>query len=86
MILCHKCSGLLANSESEDVAGLRDCRCISGYVRGFEPVLNRAQAIDVQIDRTIERIELYERQGRNEQYLDPEWKVLGQLMLLKEGN
>jgi len=86
MILCHKCAGVLGYVERADIEGLRDCSCMSGWVRGFEPVLNCAQAIDVQIDRTIERIELYERQGRNEQYLNPEWKWLERLMLLKEGN
>ena len=83
MILCHKCAGVLGYVERADIEGLRDCSCISGWVRGFEQSRTRAQAIDVQIDRTIERVELYERQGRDAQYLDPEWRWLEKLMNLK---
>ena len=83
MILCHKCTGLLAYGESENIAGLRGCSCISGWVRGFEPYLNREQAIDAQINRTQERIAMYAQQGRSAQYLDPENKKLKELLQLK---
>ena len=64
MILCHKCSGVLAN-EGADTSGLMGCGCISGYVRGFEVPVDRAQAIAQQIKRQDELIALYQRQGRS---------------------
>jgi hypothetical protein len=69
MFLCHKCSGLLANRESENVTGLRGCSCVSGYYRGFEADLTREQAIGEQVKAAQSRIELYERQGRAGQLL-----------------
>jgi len=47
MILCHKCSGVLAG-DTKETEGLSGCGCISGWVRGFEPSLNREQAIAAQ--------------------------------------
>jgi hypothetical protein len=75
MFLCHKCSGLLANRESENVTGLRGCSCVSGYYRGFEADLTREQAIGEQVKAAQSRIELYERQGRAGQLLayEQEW-------------
>ena len=75
MYLCHKCAGLLLNEESEDVAGLRGCGCISGYYRGFEKNLTREQGIEQQVVTIKERIKLYERQGRAGQLLayEQEW-------------
>jgi hypothetical protein len=86
MFLCHKCSGLLVHDESENVAGLHGCRCMSGYYRGFELKLDRAQAIEAQIKRTEERIKMYERQERDAQYLEPEREWLRKLEELKKEN
>ena len=66
MILCHKCSGLLAASTNESIEGLLGCQCISGYVRGFESEHTRKQAIACQIEQQWRWINLYERQGRNQ--------------------
>ncbi len=65
MILCHKCSGLLAYADNEDTTGLLDCSCISGYVRGFEPMLNRRAAIAAQLAAQKEWQLLYMRQNRS---------------------
>ena len=46
-MLCHKCSGVLAG-DTKETEGLSGCGCISGWVRGFEPSLNREQAIAAQ--------------------------------------
>ncbi len=62
MILCHKCGGLLTEAST----GLYGCGCISGYIRGFEPHLTRAQAIAEQVKETKERISMFIRQGRSE--------------------
>jgi len=70
MILCHKCSGLLAWNKEEDTTGLLSCQCISGWVRGNEPVLNRQQVITCQFYRCFEWIELYTRQGREQYWID----------------
>lgn len=70
MILCHKCSGILASSASENTQGLNGCGCISGWVRGGEPNLNRQQVITVQFYRCFEWIELYIRQGREQHWMD----------------
>lgn len=83
MFLCHKCSGLLVHHKSDDVSGLLSCSCISGYYRGFEPSLTRAQAIDAQINCTTARLELYRRQGRSAQYIDLELAKLEQLEELR---
>ena len=68
MILCHKCQGLLAHEETENVAGLLGCQCISGYVRGFEKQHTRLTAVSAQIKQQREWITLYESQKR-----EPEW-------------
>jgi DNA-directed RNA polymerase subunit M/transcription elongation factor TFIIS len=47
MILCHKCSGVLAGNKTE-IAGLSGCGCISGWIRGFEPSVSREEAIAAQ--------------------------------------
>lgn len=70
MILCHKDAGLLAARDDENTAGLLGCGCISGWVRGFEPDLTRAQALEVQIKRQQERIDLYIAQGRSDWEID----------------
>jgi hypothetical protein len=86
MFLCHKCSGLLANRESENVTGLRGCSCISGYYRGFEADLTREQAIGEQVKAAQSRIELYKRQGRsgNNDYSGYEHEWIKKLENLKE--
>jgi hypothetical protein len=66
MILCHKCSGVLAYADKMEIEGLLDCSCMSGYVRGFEPTVNRAQAIEAQQIHCNFRIELYRTQGRKQ--------------------
>ena len=65
MKLCHKCAGLLANDETENISGLLECECISGYVRGFEPELTRPEAIKAQIEQQEEWKLLYMRQNRS---------------------
>ena len=86
MFLCHKCSGLLVNRESENVTGLLGCSCISGYYRGFEADLTREQAIDEQVKAAQSRIELYKRQGRsgNNDYSGYERECIERLENLKE--
>ena len=70
MILCHKCSGVLA-SRGENTDGLFGCGCISGYVRGFEPNLSRQEAVVSQIKATNQRISLFVSQGRGDDYIAP---------------
>lgn len=65
MILCHKCSGLLTN-HYRDHKELYPCECISGYIRGFEPTVTLEQAKAEQIKATKANLELYRRQGRDE--------------------
>ena len=64
MILCHKCSGVLSHGDNEDVSSLYPCGCISSYVRGFEPIVNRDEAIVAQVKACKERISLYIEQER----------------------
>jgi hypothetical protein len=77
IILCHKCSGVLASEGSED-HGLLGCGCISGYVRGFEIPVDRAGAIERQIAAQCKRIETYTRQK-----LEPEWIRLCQKQITR---
>lgn len=80
--MCHKCCGILA-SGNEDTSGLYGCGCISGYVRGFEPNLNRSQAVGCQYVATEQRIKLYEGQGRLESEIAPKrdrLAALGRMM------
>lgn len=65
MILCHKCAGVLAYEKIEDTTGLRSCECMSGYVRGFEPIVDRATSIVKQAEQQERWAQLYERQGRD---------------------
>jgi len=66
MILCHKCSGMLSfDRDSEVVTGLAGCRCISGWVRGFEPDLTRSEAVAAQIKRQQSDIDLYRSQRKS---------------------
>ena len=67
MILCHKCSGVLASTKEENINDLLGCQCISGYVRGFEEEVNREEAITTQIERQDSWIELCISQGGNQQ-------------------
>lgn len=69
MILCHKDAGLLAARADEDTTGLLGCECISGWVRGFEPDLTRAEAIRKQIAHAEESIRLYMQQGREAHWI-----------------
>ena len=64
MILCHKCSGILAMNHNEDTSGMMECGCISGWVRGWEPHLDRIAAIREQITACENRERLYAEQGR----------------------
>jgi len=41
-ILCHKCLGVLSG-ETKDTP-LQHCRCISGWIRGWEESVSFAQA------------------------------------------
>lgn len=66
MYLCHKCGGILLHDKTEDVSGLLDCQCMSGYYRGFEPCLTRTQAIAKQIEHQDSWIALYAQQGRTD--------------------
>jgi len=70
MYLCHKCAGVLLSEEQENTEDLLGCSCISGYYRGFEPKLNRKEAIAKQIARQIEWIELYTRQNRTNEEIE----------------
>jgi hypothetical protein len=79
MILCHKCSGLLASGDSENTIGMFHCRCISGYVRGFEPNLARLDAIQCQLDGMQRRLTLYRSQGREAWYITPVVEIIARL-------
>jgi hypothetical protein len=70
MILCHKCSGILASADNENTTGLLGCGCISGYVRGFEPYVTRQTALAAQINQQQQRILLYQRQSREQCWID----------------
>lgn len=74
MILCHKCSGVLANADSENTKGLRGCGCISGWVRGFEPEVDRDTAVRRQIMQCFERADLYTRQDRAADWVAREYE------------
>jgi len=66
MILCHKCAGVLTHAPDENMTALHGCRCISGWVRGFEPTLTRREAIAMQAHQALERALLFDWQGRNQ--------------------
>lgn len=83
MYLCHKCGGLLCHEKSEDVKGLLDCQCMSGYYRGSEPKLSRAEAIDAQIKAQEDWLHLYKRQGRSERDILPVQQKIEKLLVLK---
>jgi hypothetical protein len=64
MRLCHKCSGVLASGDGEDMSGLSECGCISGWLRGIEPDLTREEAIAAQIRTERRNLALWIEQGR----------------------
>lgn len=72
VLLCHKCSGVLANTDKDTNHGLNGCKCISGYVRGFQRAMSIEEAASAQVQREIEWIALYVSQGRVE--ADPAWQ------------
>ena len=80
MILCHKDSGLLANDPDENIQGILGCGCISGWVRGFEPNLNREQAIRQQIEQCFNWIHLYTQQDRTQDWMDKQYARAEKLM------
>lgn len=82
MLLCHKCSGVLSKSEHEDTSGLHGCECISGWVRGFEPNLTREEAIAEQIKACDQWIELFQHQGRSQDWIDEQEQRKQQLLAL----
>lgn len=61
-ILCHKCQGKLTGPMD---SGLKNCRCISGWVRGFEEPLTLVQAQAAQHAANERDRSLYIRQGRS---------------------
>lgn len=63
MILCHKCSGRLEGTKT--ISSLYDCRCMSGWIRGFEPNVTEQEALLAQTMAQMKRLELYKRQGRS---------------------
>lgn len=65
VILCHKDSGVLVAGE-ESMSGLFYCGCISGWVRGFEPIVTREEAIEIQRKELESRLAHYRWQGRSE--------------------
>jgi hypothetical protein len=79
MYLCHKCSGLLANAVHEDVAGLLDCCCISGHVRGFEKNLTRTEAIQEQIKQQKSEMDAYVIDGVGPQRLGQQQAIVRRL-------
>ena len=56
-ILCHKCSGVLAGPSDPR---LHDCRCMSGWIRGFEPPLILEDAIAEQ-EQERQNVEQYRK-------------------------
>jgi len=84
MILCHKCSGVLAGDTTE-TAGLLDCGCISGWVRGWETPVTREQAITIQIAAEQERRRLYMDQNREKSFWDRCNKRIDMLDALRRG-
>ena len=70
IILCHKCAGVLACEPGQD-RDLLGCQCLSCWVRrGFEPVLDRAEAIAAQIKANEQRLHSYILQNRSQDGLD----------------
>lgn len=69
MILCHKCSGVLAG-EAQEIKGLNGCGCISSYYHGFEPAVTRKEAITIQIAAIQQRRRLYLDQKRDQSFFD----------------
>lgn len=65
IILCHKCSGLLTQTDDQVGKQLNGCQCISGYVRGWETPLTTEQAIQEQVKQEIQWLSLYTSQSRN---------------------
>ena len=84
MILCHKCSGVLASDAAEDISGLLGCSCISGYVRGFESELSRKDALVKQIKAQNIWLALYQQQGRAQRELDSVKNTINRLESLPE--
>lgn len=82
MILCHKCSGILASACNENTSGLFGCGCISGWVRGFEPNRTREQAIETQFNECLSRVALYERQDRPKDWVDRQYERADKLLQL----
>lgn len=82
MLLCHKCAGLLGHRTGEDITGLLNCRCMSGYVRGFEDDVTRAEAIVEQYDMQESWKDLFITQGRHKSELDVLEKKQEQLLAL----
>lgn len=82
MILCHKDGGVLHSDSDAESEGLYGCGCISGWVRGFEPHLDRAAAIAAQIDATRDWIKLYVGQKRDDWEVQPLRERLTKLELL----
>lgn len=75
MILCHKCSGLLAYDKKADTTGLLHCGCISSYVRGLVSVMDRKAVLQAQIDAQTAVIALYQRQQRSMAMIEPEVRL-----------
>ena len=69
MRLCHKCSGVLASGDGEDMSGLSECGCISGWLRGIEPDLTREEAIAAQIRTERRNLALWIEQGRGQDWI-----------------
>ena len=82
IILCHKCAGVLVCEPGQD-KDLLGCQCISGWVRGFESVLDRAEAIAAQIKANEQRLATYIRQGRSASWLDRVQVVINRLVELQ---
>lgn len=84
MYICHKCAGVLKyDAKTESTVDLSGCTCISGYYRGFEPLLTREDVIKAQIEQAYERIVLYTRQKRKSDWIQAEQDKISKLGLLR---
>jgi len=76
-ILCHKCAGVLSGKVKN--TPLNYCRCISGWIRGFEKSLTFEEAKQEQIQMAKSWIQLYKRQERDQSWIDKEEAIIAKL-------
>jgi hypothetical protein len=61
IFLCHKCAGILTGEVSFPSY---HCHCMSGWVRDHQKPTPAIKVGPIQIQRQLDWLELYDRQGR----------------------